>query len=49
MLGLYDVWGEQEWQGKKYMGVARTIVTKENDGAEVYKNVNLVGHAVLDL
>lgn len=47
MLENYGVWGEQEWQGKKYMGIARTTVVVDEKGqiAKVYKNVNPVGHA----
>ena len=43
----YGVWGEQEWQGKKYMGIARTTYVVGGDGkiARVYPGVNPVGHA----
>ncbi|MGE0173701.1 MAG: thioredoxin-dependent thiol peroxidase [Oligoflexales bacterium] len=43
----YGVWGEQEWQGKKYMGIARTTFVIDAQGkiAKVYANVNPVGHA----
>jgi peroxiredoxin Q/BCP len=43
----YDVWGPQEWQGKKYEGIKRTTFVIDEKGklAKIYTNVNPVGHA----
>lgn len=43
----YGVWGEQEWNGKKYEGISRTTYVVGEDGliAKVYEKVDPVGHA----
>jgi peroxiredoxin Q/BCP len=43
----FGVYGEQEWQGKKFMGISRTTVVIDEAGklVKVYENVNPVGHA----
>lgn len=43
----YGVWGEQEWQGKKYQGISRTTYVVDEQGkiANIYANVSPVGHA----
>jgi peroxiredoxin Q/BCP len=42
----FGVWGEQEWQGRKYQGIARTTFVIE-DGiiTKVFPNVDVMGHA----
>ena len=44
---LYQTWGEQEWQGKKYMGINRAtfIIDKQGKLAEVFYDVKAKGHA----
>lgn len=44
---LYDTWGEQEWQGEKYMGINRAtfIIDKQGRLAEVFYDVKARGHA----
>lgn len=44
---LYQTWGEQEWQGKKYMGINRAtfIIDKQGMLAEVFYDVKAKGHA----
>ena len=46
-LEAYGVWGEREWQGKKYMGIARTTFLIGRDGRieRVWEGVNPTGHA----
>ena len=46
-LEAYGVWGEREWQGNKYMGVARTTFLIGRDGRieRVWEGVNPTGHA----
>ena len=43
----YGVWGEQEWQGKNFMGIARTTYVIDGAGKikSVFEKVNPVGHA----
>ena len=36
MLKEYQVWGEQEWQGKKYMGIRRETFLINPNGVVVY-------------
>lgn len=46
-LEAYGVWGEREWQGNKYMGIARTTFLIGRDGRieRVWEGVNPTGHA----
>jgi peroxiredoxin Q/BCP len=42
----FGVWGEQEWKGHKYQGVARTtFLLRDGVVAKVYPNVDVMGHA----
>ncbi|MBP6217248.1 MAG: thioredoxin-dependent thiol peroxidase [Oligoflexales bacterium] len=47
----YGVWGQQEWQGKKYMGVTRTtyLIDEKGHVERVFANVNPTGHAAMVL
>ena len=47
ICNLYSTWGEQEWQGKKYMGINRAtfIIDKQGSIAELFYNVQAKGHA----
>ena len=44
---LYHTWGEQEWNGKKYMGIERAtfIIDKQGMLKEVFYQVKAKGHA----
>ena len=46
-LDAYGVYGEREWQGNKYMGIARTTFLIDPDGriARVWEAVKPAGHA----
>jgi peroxiredoxin Q/BCP len=46
-LEAYGVWGEREWNGNKYMGVARTTFLIAPNGSieRVWENVTPTGHA----
>lgn len=40
------VWGEQEWKGHKYMGVARTtFIVRDGVVVRVFPDVDVIGHA----
>jgi len=47
VLQTYQVWGEQEWQGKTYMGIRRETFLINPDGVVVYHwpNVRPATHA----
>jgi peroxiredoxin Q/BCP len=46
-LDAYGVWGEREWQGRKYMGILRTSFLIGADGVveRVWENVKPGEHA----
>jgi peroxiredoxin Q/BCP len=46
-LEAYGVWGEKEWDGKRYMGINRTTFLVRPDGviARVWESVKPAGHA----
>ncbi len=42
----FGVWGEQEWKGHKFLGVARTtFLLRDGVVAKVYPDVEVMGHA----
>jgi peroxiredoxin Q/BCP len=42
----FGIWGEQEWKGHKYEGVARTtFLLRDGVVVKVYANVDVMGHA----
>lgn len=42
----FGVWGEQEWKGHKYQGIARTtFVIRDGVITRVFPNVDVMGHA----
>ncbi|MCA9540043.1 MAG: peroxiredoxin [Myxococcales bacterium] len=42
----FGVWGEQQWQGHKYQGIARTtFVLRDGVVIKVFPNVDVMGHA----
>jgi len=47
MLDAYGVWGEQEWQDKKFMGISRETVLIDPKGnvAHHWPQVTAQGHA----
>jgi len=47
MLEAYGVWGEREWQGKKYMGISRQtfIINPQGDVVHHWPTVTAKGHA----
>jgi len=47
VLERFGFWGEQEWNGKKYLGVLRSTVLVGPDGRveQVWKSVNFQNHA----
>lgn len=48
ILETYGVWGEKQFMGNKYMGVARTTFLIDPDGkiAYVWESVKAMGHAL---
>jgi len=43
----YGVWGEQEWQGKKFQGIGRStfVIDEAGNISAAYSKVNPTGHA----
>jgi peroxiredoxin Q/BCP len=42
----FGVWGEQEWRGQKFLGIARTtFLVRDGVIAKVYPDVDVTGHA----
>jgi peroxiredoxin Q/BCP len=42
----FGVWGEQEWRGQKFLGIARTtFLVRDGVIAQVYPDVDVTGHA----
>lgn len=47
LIEALGVWGEREWDGKKFMGVFRTTILVDAQGRveKVWENVKFQGHA----
>jgi peroxiredoxin Q/BCP len=42
----FGVWGEQEWRGQKFLGIARTtFLVRDGVIRKVYPDVDVTGHA----
>jgi thioredoxin-dependent peroxiredoxin len=46
-LEAYGVWGEREWNGRKFMGIFRTsfLIAPNGSIERVWENVKPAGHA----